>query len=72
MTVDRRRILAELPLPLGPDAGELDAIRMAIALEDACGVTLPEDAIDVVHLGRSEAIESLLCTLAGGERCAAS
>lgn len=60
MTVDRARVLAELPLPLGPAAGELDAVAIAIAVEDALAVTLPDDAIDVQHLGRTESVHALL------------
>ncbi len=63
MSTDQDRVLAELPLPLGPAAGELDAVAIAIAIEDALAVVLPDDAIDVAHLGRRESIESLLARL---------
>ena len=60
MAIDRRRLLAELPLPLPHDAGELEALGIAIAVEDAFCVTLPEEALTVAQLGTSEAIERLL------------
>ncbi|HLR27800.1 MAG TPA: hypothetical protein VK086_03830 [Ruania sp.] len=60
MAIDPRRLLAELPLPLRRDAGELEAIGIAIAVEDAFAVTLAEETLTVAHLGTSEAIEHLL------------
>lgn len=65
MTLDRGRVLGELPLPLGPGAGELDAVQIAIAVEDACGLTLPDEVIDTAHLGRRDAIEAVLHSLPG-------
>lgn len=67
MAIERRRLLAELPLPLPQDAGELDAIAIAIAVEDALAVTLPEEALSVAHLGSREAIERLLDEQGGNE-----
>ncbi len=63
MTNDLGRLLVELPLPLERDAGLLDAVAIAIALEDACGVTLPDDAITVTHLGQTEAVWATLSKL---------
>lgn len=63
MTIERRRVLAELPLPLGPEAGLLDAVAVAVALEDGCGVVLPDDLITVEHLGRHDSIESVLAII---------
>ena len=60
MAIDRRRLLAELPLPLRRDAGELEAIGIAIAVEDAFAVTLAEETLTVTHLRTIEAIEHLL------------
>lgn len=63
MTTDQDR-LAELPLPLGPDAHVLDALNIAVALEDGFGVVIPEDRITVADLGSKESIGSLLDQLA--------
>ena len=63
MSTAESRLLDELGLPLGPEAGLLDAIAIAIAVEDVCEVTIPETLIDVAHLGRRSAIEDLLRTL---------
>lgn len=60
MASERRTILAELPLPLGPQAGLLAAIEIAVALEDALGVTLTDEQISVARLGQRESIESVL------------
>lgn len=65
MALDRDRLFDELPLPLGPDAGELDAVAVAIAIEDGFGVQLPENVIDVVHLGRWESVAAVLRGLPG-------
>ena len=54
------RVLAELPVPLGPDADLLDVLAVAIAVEDGCDVTIPDEMLDVHHLGRRSAIEELL------------
>lgn len=64
MSKDRDRVLDELPLPLGADADVLDALGIAVAVEDACGVVLPEDRITVADLGSREAITALLRQLA--------
>lgn len=48
--VERRRVVDELPLPLGPEAGILDALAVAVAVEDSCGVVLPDSAISVDRL----------------------
>lgn len=64
-TGDRRRVLTELPLPLGPDAGPLDALGLAVAIEDGCGVTLPDPVITVDHLGDLASIEVVLDGLSG-------
>ena len=63
MTLDRDRVLDELPLPLGPDAGERDAIEIAIAVEDGFQVRLPDEAINVAHLGRRESVAAVLRSL---------
>lgn len=55
--------LAELPLPLGPDADILDALRAAVAIEDAYGIVLPEDRITVRDLESRESVASLLASL---------
>lgn len=39
---------------------ELDAVRVAIYLEDALGVVLPAEFLDWEHLGSVEAITTLL------------
>lgn len=57
------RVLAELPVPLRPDADLLDALAIAIAVEDACGVTIPDEMLDVDHLRRRATIEELLSIL---------
>lgn len=64
MPTDRRRVLSELPLPLGQDAGVLEALEIALAVEDACDVTLPEDMLTVAHLATATAVESALDNLA--------
>lgn len=51
MGVDPQQVLAELSLPLRPGAGLLEAIGVAVALEDGLGVTLPDALIDAAHLG---------------------
>lgn len=66
MTVDSSRILAELPLPLAPDAGEADVIAIAIALEDACGIVLEDHSLTIARLGRPETIAALLAPAPGG------
>lgn len=62
MTTDRDR-LAELPLPLGPDADVLDALDIAVAIEDGYSVVIPQDRITVADLGSRESIEALLTQL---------
>lgn len=59
------QVLDELALPLGPDAGLVEALAVAIAVEQTCDVTLPDWAIDPVHLGRREAVRALLDSLDG-------
>lgn len=63
MTVDEQRLLAELPLPLPPDAGTLAALAIAVAVEDGWGVTLPDDLISVAHLGSRESVAAVLRSL---------
>lgn len=58
-------VLAELPLPLGPDADVLDVIAVAIAVEDACDVTIPDDMLDVEHLAERASITRLVSILRG-------
>ncbi|UFU02398.1 hypothetical protein LQF12_12970 [Ruania suaedae] len=65
MTARRRRILSELSLPLGPGASQLEAIEIAVAIEDGCGVTLPDEVMNPADLGRRESVESLLQALPG-------
>lgn len=60
---DVRRALEELPLPLPPEADELDALRIAVAVEDACGVVLPEERITVADLADVAAVEALVAEL---------
>ena len=60
MTADRDRVIAELPLPLAPGAGVLEALDIAVALEDALGVVLPDDAMDVSSLRDRPGVESVL------------
>lgn len=62
MTTDQDR-LAELPLPLGPDADVLDALDIAVAIEDGYSVVIPQDRITVADLGSRESIEALLTQL---------
>lgn len=64
MTMDWDR-LAELPLPLRSGVDVLDALAIAVAIEDGYGVIIPEDRITVADLGSREAIESLLSMLNG-------
>lgn len=63
MTTDQSRVLGELALPLAPEAGLLDALALAVAIEEGCGVTLPDDLITVTHLGTREAIQATLSAL---------
>lgn len=65
MTTDHSRVLAELPLPLASDADLLEAIGIAVAVEDACQVTLPDDVITVSTLGQRSTIEAMLDVIAG-------
>lgn len=60
MTADRERVLAELPLPLGGDAGDLAAIEIAVAVEDALGVVFPDALLDVATFGHRASIEAAL------------
>lgn len=60
MTADRERVLAELPLPLGPEAGLLEAIGIAVAVEDALGVGFPDELLDVATFGQRASIRSAL------------
>lgn len=60
MTADRSRVLAELALPLAPGAGLLDALGIAVAVEDALDVTLPDEALDVATMSERHSIESVL------------
>lgn len=64
MAVDHSRVLAELALPLDPGADVLEAIAVAVALEDAYGVTIPDDAITAATLGQRDTIEAMLEKLA--------
>lgn len=64
MTAHQGRVLDELPLPLGSSAALLDAIGIAVALEDALGVSLPDELIDLAHLGCRDAIEAVLHEIA--------
>lgn len=59
-----RRVLDELPLPLPPEAGNLQALAVAVALEDALGVTLDDMHITVDRLGSRDAVEALLRQIA--------
>ena len=63
MAADRGEVLSELPLPLGPDADLLDAVRIAVAIEDGCGVRIPEDRFTVGGLGRRQDVEALLAEI---------
>jgi len=65
MTTVNRRVLDELPLPLGPGAGILDVLALAVAVEDACGVTLPDSFLTAEHLGCRESIEAVLSSELG-------
>lgn len=60
MSTDRGRVVAELPLPLGPGATRLDAIAIAVALEDGCGVVLDDALITVEHLRDRESVQAVL------------
>ena len=50
----------ELPLPLGPEAGLLEAIGIAVAVEDALGVGFPDELLDVATFGQRASIRSAL------------
>lgn len=63
MSAVRDRVLAELPLPLPPDATALDAVGLAVAIEDGCGVVLPDELITVDHLRSRESVDALLDSL---------
>ena len=65
MSADLERVLSELPLPLGPEATTLDAVALAVAIEDACGVVLPDDLVTVARLRDRETIRSVLHSLTG-------
>ncbi|NLJ53939.1 MAG: hypothetical protein GX344_07390 [Intrasporangiaceae bacterium] len=65
MPADRRRVLDELDLPLPPGAGILEALQIAVAVEDGCEVRLPEETLTVASLGRRDAIERVLDALDG-------
>lgn len=52
------RLLSELPLPLAPDAGILDALALAVAIEDGVGVVLPDALISVSLLQSRESIQT--------------
>lgn len=52
------RLLSELPLPLAPDAGILDALALAVAIEDGVGVVLPDVLISVSLLQSRESIQT--------------
>lgn len=65
MTADHERVLSELPLPLPPDSSPIDALALAVAIEDACGVVLPDELITVAHLRDRESIRSVLDSLTG-------
>lgn len=60
MAVDPQQVLAELPLPLGPEAGLLEAIGVAVAIEDGLGITLPDALIDPAHLGTRSDVAATL------------
>ncbi|NYF99027.1 hypothetical protein [Janibacter cremeus] len=64
MSADRDRVLLELPLPLGSAAVRLDALSLAVAIEDGCGVVLPDRLITADHLRNRESIEAVLDSLA--------
>lgn len=64
MSADRDRALAELPLPLSPGATPVDAVGLAVAIEDGCSVVLPDDLITVDHLRSREFIEAALDSMA--------
>lgn len=66
MTVDLRHIVAELPLPVAADAGQLEALALAVAIEDGCSVTLPDHLITVDHLRDPRSVEAIVRTLLGG------
>ena len=60
MTVERDRVLAELPLPLDPEATSADALRLAVAIEDGCGGVIPDELITVEHLASRESVMAVL------------
>lgn len=63
---DRDRVLSELPIPLRPEADLHDALAVAVAVEDGCGVTLPDHLIAVEHLHDRAAVEATLRLLEAG------
>ena len=58
------RVLAELPLPLGPDATSMDVVGLVLAVEDGYGVVLPDALITVDHVRSRERIEAAVDSLA--------
>jgi hypothetical protein len=62
----RHRVTAEnIALFDGEDDPELTAVRVAVHLEDALGITIPADLLDAAHLGSPEAVSATLDRLLG-------
>lgn len=60
MKADISRVLLELRLPLGPADDTLDALAVAVAIEDAFDITIPDHLLTKEHLGSRESITDLL------------
>lgn len=62
----RIAILDELPDVLeGVGDPGLDALTVAIYLEDALDIVVPSESLDWQHLGSAEAVATLLTSLGG-------
>jgi hypothetical protein len=62
----RHRVAEENIALFGGEADpELTAVRVAIQLEDALGVTVPAELLDAAHLGTPEAVAATLDLLLG-------
>jgi hypothetical protein len=62
----RHRVTEENIALFGGEADpELRAVRVAIHLEDALGITVPADLLDAAHLGTPQAVAATLDLLLG-------
>lgn len=56
----REAVVDELPLPIGTDAPDLQALAIAVALEDAFDIVLTDREIAPSRLGTRSAVLHLL------------